>query len=294
MIRLYGCAEGPPSRKGVSHSEPRTVAHSRRLKSPPPQAAMNRTHSRRPPRPASRYLQPGPAGTASFQTRSRIGREGPHPSNAAIHRRREEPPNRGGARRNPDSERSGRRAGCHPPGYGRSWCSHGMAPRSPIPPMPGTPFLRTRAISVAIPGQGKPDPEKTAGTLGQGKPDPGKDRRDSRTGQTGSGKSRRDSRTRQTGSGEEPPGLPGKANRYRGRAPGHPGSHFRAPENGLIRKTRRSRRQTESSTTRPSVFLKTENSPRLRREGHIATGRASAPCRPSRRCRRQAHLRDIY
>ena len=187
MIRLYGCAEGPPSRKGVSHSEPRTVAHSRRLKSPPPQAAMNRTHSRRPPRPASRYLQPGPAGTASFQTRSRIGREGPHPSNAAIHRRREEPPNRGGARRNPDSERSGRRAGCHPPGYGRSWCSHGMAPRSPIPPMPGTPFLRTRAISVAIPGQGKPDPEKTAGTLGQGKPVPGKSARASRQPFPGTG-----------------------------------------------------------------------------------------------------------
>ena len=201
MIRLYGCAADPPSRKGVSHSEPRTVAHSRRLKSPPPKAAMNRTHSRRPPRPASRSLQPGPAGTASFQTRSRIGREGPHPSNAAIHRRREEPPNRGGARRNPDSERSGRRAGCHPPGYGRSWCSHGMAPRSPIPPMPGTPFLRTRAISVAIPGWSKPDP--------------GKDRRDSRTGQTGSGKSRRNPRARQTGTGEERPGIPAAISGHR-------------------------------------------------------------------------------
>jgi hypothetical protein len=227
MVRLYGCAADPPSRKGVSHSEPRTVAHSRRLKSPPPRAAMNRAHSRRPPRPASRYLQPSPAGTASFQTRSWIGREGPHPSTAAIHRRREAPPNRGGTRiqnghvaarvvTHPATDVFGAAMAWHPgpsssPCRALSFCGRGPSP----PPFPDE-ANRIRGKAAAIPGRGKPDPEKTAWTLGQGKPDPGKDRRDSRTRQTGSGekppgsrarqtgsgKNRRDSRARQTGSGK--------------------------------------------------------------------------------------------
>jgi len=174
---------------------------SRRLKSPPPKAAMNRAHSRRPPRPASRSLQPGPAGTASFQTRSWIGGEGPHPSTAALI---------AGEKRIRTAEARGFRT---------ITPSRGLLPTRLrtllVQPRRGTPVphpahaghsrfagashLRRHSRTVQT-GSGERPPglpdktnrirRKAAGTPGQGKPDPGKNRRDSRVRQTGTGKDR--------------------------------------------------------------------------------------------------------
>ena len=205
MIRLYGCAAGPPSRKGVSHPELRTALipaiEIASAESGDESRALQEATSARQP-----FSPTGPRRDREFPN-SLLDRWRRSSSvHRRAHRRRKAHPNRGGTRIQNDHAVA--RVVTHPAtdalGAATAW-----HPGPPSRPCRALPFCGRKPSPPPFPDGPNRIRGKTAGTPGQDKPDPEK--------------SRRDSRARQTGSGEKPPGLPGKANRIRGKTAGTPG-----------------------------------------------------------------------